>query len=416
MMKSELRKARSRERVARIQALTADDPALAGRLNRILTHARNVRVTEYHLTNACNIRCKGCWFFEYGHDTATREVKDLATLDSFLVSETKARRVNAALVIGGEPTLFPDRLRLFVKHIRYVTVSSNGLRRLPWEGFEDVTVMLTLFGGGQLDDELRAIKPSGRQFTGLFETVLDNYRDDPRANFVYALTEDGIGHIEETVRRIRDNGNRLSFNFYSKYGSADPTAQEHQEALLAEALRVKALYPDTVLSHPYYIEAMITGRTHWGASFGYDVCPSISIDHPDHAERLENGNPVLPFFNTWAADLKTVKFCCTSGHCDGCRDSQAVNSWLMVSMDQFLDSREMLETWIGIAEGYWNQFVWTPFNPSAVTHAALKAERQGAQGEDGHGADTTASGRPALGGVMPPQTVRPTMHVPGTTH
>ncbi|KYO50098.1 radical SAM protein, partial [Tistrella mobilis] len=305
-MKSELRKARSRERVARVQALTADDPVLGARLNRILTHARNVRVTEYHLTNACNIRCKGCWFFEYGHDTATREVKDLATLESFLIDETKRRRVNAALVIGGEPTLFPDRLRLFVKHLRYVTVSSNGLRRLPWDGFEDVNVMLTLFGGGKLDDELRAIKPSGRQFTGLFETVLENYHQDPRANFVYALTEDGIEYIEETVRRIAANGNRLSFNFYSKYGTDDPTAQAHQDALLAEALRVKALYPDVVLSHPYYIEAMITGRTHWGADFGYDVCPSISIDHPDHAERLENGNPVLPFFNTWAADLKTV--------------------------------------------------------------------------------------------------------------
>ena len=285
--------------------------------------------------------------------------------------------MNAALVIGGEPTLFPDRLRLFVKHLRYVTVSSNGLRRLPWDGFEDVNVMLTLFGGGKLDDELRAIKPSGRQFTGLFETVLENYHQDPRANFVYALTEDGIEYIEETVRRIAANGNRLSFNFYSKYGTDDPTAQAHQDALLAEALRVKALYPDVVLSHPYYIEAMITGRTHWGADFGYDVCPSISIDHPDHAERLENGNPVLPFFNTWAADLKTVKFCCTSGHCDGCRDSQAVNSWLMVSMDRFLDSREMLETWIGIAEGYWNQFIWTPFNPYAAAHQAMKAERAG---------------------------------------
>ena len=29
-------------------------------------------MTEYHLTNACNIRCQGCWFFEFGHDKKTR--------------------------------------------------------------------------------------------------------------------------------------------------------------------------------------------------------------------------------------------------------------------------------------------------------------------------------------------------------
>ena len=37
---------------------------------------------------------------------------------------------------------------------------------------------------------------------------------------------------------------------------------------------------------------------------------------------------MLPKFNAWAADFKTVNFCCTSGHCEDCRDSQAVFSWL----------------------------------------------------------------------------------------
>ena len=266
-----------------------------------------------------------------------------------------------SFVIGGEPTLFPDRLRLYVKHMPYVTISSNGLRRLPMEGFENVAIGLTLFGGGPMDDQLRGIKPSGRTFSGLFETALGNYRDDPRAGFIYALTETGIEHIEETVVRIRDNGNRVNFNFYSAYDAEDPTALARQEELLEEALRVRAKYPDTVVSTPYYIRTMITGRSHFGR-FGYDVCPSLSQDHAGHADRLVNGNPVLPFFNTWAADLKTVKFCCTSGHCNGCRDSQAVISWMVVSMDRFLTDKVMLETWVEMAESYWKQFIWGPFH------------------------------------------------------
>jgi hypothetical protein len=369
---AETRRHASRATAARLAELLRDDPPLARRLQDVARFARRVRVSEYHLTNACNIRCKGCWFFEFGHDQETREAKSLADWEAFVLRERDERRVNSALVIGGEPALFLDRLRLFAKHMKYVTVSSNGLERIPMEGLENLTVGLTLFGGGKLDDELRAIKPSGRRFEGLFDTVLANYTDDPRAGFVYAITEDGIDYIDDTVRRIGANGNILTFNFYSKYGSGDPSAQSHQAELLAEALRVQAKYPDVVVSHPYYIRAMITGRAHWG-EFGYANCPSISVDHPAHVARLANGNPSLPVFNTWSADLKTVKFCCTSGHCNGCRDSQAVISWLLVSMDRFLESKDMLRTWVELSESYWRQFFWSPYHRFAAPGAAEPA-------------------------------------------
>lgn len=364
-------------REERLQSLLAD-PVLRQRYEALAWFSSKVRVSEYHLTNACNIRCQGCWFFEYGHDKESREVKVLDVLEAFVQEERSVRKINGALIIGGEPALFPQRLAVFLKHLKYSTISTNGLEGVPLQGFEQLAIGISLFGGGALDDELRAILPSGKRFSGLFDKALDNYRADPRAGFVYALTEDGIEHIEPTVRRIRDNGNIVNFNFYSKYDTVSPSAMSHQRELLEEALRVRALYPDTVVSHPYYIEAMITGRTAWG-EFGYDSCPSISIDHPAHAERLKNGWPVLPFFNTYAADMQTIKFCCTSGHCSGCRDSQAVFSWLLVNRDQFLESASALQTWVELGESYWRQFVWSPYHRSHVgAVAALPAWPLGA--------------------------------------
>jgi hypothetical protein len=82
---------------------------------------------------------------------------------------------------------------------------------------------------------------------------------------------------------------------------------------------------------------------------------------------LRNGKPSLPLFNTYSADLKTLNFCCTSGHCSGCRDSQAVSSWLLVSARDFMVSKAALETWVGFAESYWSQFIWSPYRqPSNV--------------------------------------------------
>ena len=61
----------------RLEEIVRDDAELAGRLLRMRAFSRRVRTREYHLTNACNLRCKGCWFFEYDYDTSTREAHSL---------------------------------------------------------------------------------------------------------------------------------------------------------------------------------------------------------------------------------------------------------------------------------------------------------------------------------------------------
>lgn len=352
-------------------ALRQLPPDLLARFRAVMSFAGKIRSSEYHLTNACNIRCKGCWFFEHGLDKETKEEKSLHELRAFIARE-RSRGINTALLIGGEPTLFPKRVAAYVEGMQHITLSTNGLQAMPRHGFENVAIGVSVFGGGKLDDDLRAIKPSGATFSGLFDTALANYRNDPRATFVLALSEDGLCYIRDTVARIRDNGNAVGFNFYSKYGSADPLRALNQQRLLDTALAVQQEFADTVISTPYYIRTMVTGRTHW-AEFGYPVCPSISVDHPAHAQRIANGNRVLPLFNTHAPDLKTIQFCCTSGHCSDCRDSQAVFNWLLVSADKFGGSAQELTSWIEIAESYWRQFKWSPYHRSASSVAAALA-------------------------------------------
>jgi organic radical activating enzyme len=345
----------------RLQQLVEGDSDLARRLLELRAFARRIRTREYHLTNACNLRCRGCWFFAYDFDGATREARSPESWRLF-AKEQAAQGTTAALLIGGEPALYPDRVAAFVEAMEFVTISSNGLRPLPRTGFENVAVALSLFGGGEHDDALRAIRPSGRRFTGLFDTVLDNYRDDPRAHFIFAVTPDAPEAIEPTVLRIRDNGNRVTFNYYSPYGAGerDPVAADAEARLLDEALRVAEAYPETVTVTPLYLRTIVTGRTHW-ASWSYDVCPSVSRSNPAHAARLANGHPVLPHFEAYAADQTTLNFCCASGQCGECRDSQAMYSWLLVSLPHFLDSKPRLVEWLELAERYWEQFVWSPY-------------------------------------------------------
>lgn len=339
--------------------LVGDDVALLQRFRAVRSFSRTIRASEYHITNACNLRCRGCWFFAFEFDRGTKDETRRGELKAFVERE-RARHINAALLIGGEPTLVPDRVAVFVDRMEYVTISTNGLRPLPLSGFERVSIGITLFGGGDLDDQLRAITPGGRQFNGLFDTALRNYRNDRRAIFNYAVAEGAADHIEETVRRIHDNGNAVTFNLYTDYRSGHTPYHATDQRVLDKLLRVADSYPDTVIAHPYYLRALVTGETSFGR-FGYDVCPSISWDHPAHASRRSNGNPTLPLFNVYGADLATLQFCCTSGRCDGCRDSQAVQTWLLMAVQSFLHCPQGLRTWIELAETYWRQFLWSPY-------------------------------------------------------
>ena len=355
---------RSNER-ALLREVLRGEGELGRRLAALRSFSKGVRTSEYHITNACNLRCKGCWFFEYGFDDKTIDLASTEAWRMLAKDQVQSKKMTSALLIGGEPSLYPERVAAFVEHMDYVTISSNGLKGLPREGFEDVAVALTLFGGEGRDDALRAIRPSGQRFTGLFDQVLANYRDDDRATFVFAVDPESPESIEPTVRRIEANGNLVTFNYYSAYGSDDPLRKAAEERLLEEMLRVRERYPGVVVNTPYSVKTLVTGETDW-AKFGYDVCPSISTSHPAHEERLKNGNPTLPNFNSYASDGKTLNFCCASATCDGCRDSQAVYSWLLLSMKQFLGSRESLEVWLDTAESYWRQFRWSPYHRSAA--------------------------------------------------
>ena len=339
-----------------------DDEQLKARFRKALRFSGSVRSSEYHLTNACNLRCKGCWYFEFGFDqiemSSSRAEQDRAMDD--LIERELARGINTVLLIGGEPTLYPKRVARFVEKFDNVTISTNGMKALPVEGFENVTIGISIFGGLQADAELRGITPSGRLITDTIERAFDNYAHDDRAGFIYAVSDRHVDQVRPFVAYAAERGKRLHFNYYRDYSNPQPTQSELE--LLDVLLEARSAFPDTVASHPYFIHTMITGKSHWGA-FGFDECPSVSVDFPGNAGRLAGKAPNLPLFNTVAADFKTVERCCTSGQCETCRDSQAMMSWLMVNLNHFRKNG-LLQVWVEIVESFWSQFTWSPYHPA----------------------------------------------------
>ena len=340
--------------------LFGGDTDLEARFKRLISFSSDKRTILVHMTNQCNLRCNGCWFFHEQFDQRTQEIREIERWRSFARKEAE-RGTTVGLLIGGEPTLYPERIAVMRSEIPYLTVSSNGEVPLSQIDFPDVTVALTLFGGYKSDDEYRAIRSNGRRFSGLFSKVLENYRYDPRAGFVYAVNFNAIDEIEDTVKRIRDNGLRVLFNFYRDFSNHEVETADQEMALLERTLEVRQQYPEVVSSTPHMLETMFVGKTHWG-KFGFDSCPSISCDYEGAKDRLSNGRPTLPGFNAYTANHE-VTLCCTGGDCATCRDSQAISSWILSNMRKYMKSPELMRAWVEAAESYWSQFIWSPWHP-----------------------------------------------------
>ena len=139
----------------------------------------NIRSSIYDVTNRCNLRCKGCFFFSSDEHKAAPEEEDLARWEAFVERE-QARGVNLAILIGGEPTLCLDRVEAFYKRLP-TYCATNGLIKVPRERFPGMMVGISLWGD-EADEKLLR----GRD---AFAVSSRNYAGDPDTYYLYTITQ-----------------------------------------------------------------------------------------------------------------------------------------------------------------------------------------------------------------------------------
>jgi MoaA/NifB/PqqE/SkfB family radical SAM enzyme len=314
------------------------DPFLKGLYSEIRA-AGAIRSISIDLTNECNLRCKGCYFFEEKMDATTSTEEDF---DRLIESE-KQRGTNFVTIVGGEPSLVIDRIKKIYDNFR-CNVATNGLKRIPYEGLEDLPIGISLWGNQHTDSSLRA---NGRR--DLFAEARKNYRDDSRAFWYYTVAPGYADEIESVVDKCIENGNAVLFNYYSDLmglgGKLD--YQNGFDEVRSEIDRMIEKYPGKILMTPYFNKVISTGQL-LGETWGYDVCTNLSIDKDSNFHRFENGNPYNPHFKAVNSDFKTTRRCCTGvdRSCDSCFDTWEHFSWVMVNLKKHLDSEEHFTNWL----------------------------------------------------------------------
>jgi len=310
----------------------------------------NIRSSIYDVTDRCNLRCKGCFFFSSGEHERASEEKDVDKWHSFVEKEMD-RGVNLAILIGGEPTLCMDRIEAFYKRLP-TFCATNGLIKVPRDRFPDMMVGLSLWG-----DETDEITLRGQD---TFKITSANYEGDPHAYYLYTITPKQLGKTENIIKKIEGIGLKVHMQLLSNDEDVNGFSWKPEEliAIRAEMDAMLDAYPGTVVSSKYYHEVITTGKM-LGRTFGWSECPSVTIlrDNRDpQPKRLTN-------FIRYASDLKTVHRCCTSEtrDCSTCKDGAAHMSWIMVNKRAHIKTTKDLQNWIEVYEMFAKLYQFIPW-------------------------------------------------------
>lgn len=299
-----------------------------------------LRSISVDITRHCNLRCVGCYFFAEDMDLVG-EASD-AEFEKFIHGELQ-RGTNFVTVIGGEPSLAIERVRALARAFR-VTVVTNGLRPLPVEGLESISIGISVWGDRATDRNLR-----GAGKLNIFDRALAAYRGDARVVWYLTLPPNPSEDTADIVDACVDAGHLVGFNYYgdlSKLGGKF----DHLHGFAGAGRFVEAMidrHPAHVIFTSYVNQVITTGTMH-GLKWGYDVCASVSADNDKNAARLANGQPYSPHFRAYNPDLQTTRRCCVGENrdCATCFDVWAHLSWIALNFERHLGSAEEFENWL----------------------------------------------------------------------
>ncbi len=310
----------------------------------------NIRSSIYDVTDRCNLRCKGCFFFSSGEHEVASEEKDIDKWHAFVEKEME-RGVNLAILIGGEPTLCLDRVEAFYKRLP-TFCATNGLIKVPRDRFPDMMVGISLWGDAEDETILRG--------KDTFKISSANYAGDPHAYYLYTITPKQLGKTEKIIQKIRDVGLKVHLQLLSNDEKVDGFSWQPEElrAIRAEMDGLLDTYPETVISSKYYHEVITTG-TMLGRPFGWLECPSVT----EPLDKREPRPRRLTNFIRWSSDLKTMHRCCTSEtrDCCTCKDGAAHMSWVMVNKRAHIKTTQDLQNWIEVYEMFAKLYQFIPW-------------------------------------------------------
>jgi len=239
------------------------------------------------LTNACNLRCHGCWIESKG-PIQSLSLKDIEAL----IAAGKKQKSYFYTLLGGEPFLYPDLWEIIERHRDcYFQIITNGMffseenvRRIRRAG--NVTPLVSLDGRETANDDRRG--------EGVYQKVMEGVARLKRQKILFGVATTVTGENFEDVacdgyvRQIVDAGAMYLWYYVYRPVGADPSPRfcvqkEQMIGLRRRLLQLRRKHPIILIDTYWNAEGQAVCPAALGLGFhigprgGIEPCPPLSF-------------------------------------------------------------------------------------------------------------------------------------------
>jgi MoaA/NifB/PqqE/SkfB family radical SAM enzyme len=295
-----------------------------------------LRESTYDMSNRCNLRCDGCYYYEGEKQFAVENGSVEAWRQ--LMRDEKKRGITYVVLAGAEPSLVPERLEVCFQEIPLGSIATNGLKKIP----ESVGYKLHISVWGSDETSFRV-----RKAKDLLIKQMDNYRHDPRAVFVYTFTRNNIDEVREVAGRLVAEDCRMTFNvFSSPVGYAGPLRHDEESLKRVQAAMMALLecYPQNVLFSAYNAVA----HTHKSSLHDLYTC---LYPRQNRSQDLGLGRS----FRQYRTDLKwdrSAACCVPDTDCADCRHYASGSAVVTARLYRHAHESATFKSWLDYVDTY----------------------------------------------------------------
>jgi len=295
-----------------------------------------LRESTYDMSNRCNLRCDGCYYYE-GEKQFAVENNQVEAWRGLMRSE-RERGITYVVLAGAEPSLVPELLEVCFQEIPLGSIATNGFKKIP----ESVGYKIHISVWGNDETSLRV-----RKARDLLRKQIENYRNDPRAVFVYTFTRENIEEIAAVAERLVSEDCKLTFNvFSSPIGYAGPLRHDQGSLLRVRSTMIELLkkYPHHVLFSTYNAVA----HTHQGSLHDLYTC---LYPRQNPSQDIGLGRS----FRQYRTDLKwdrSAACCVPDTDCADCRHYASGSAVVTARLFRHAGNLETFKAWLDYVDTY----------------------------------------------------------------
>jgi MoaA/NifB/PqqE/SkfB family radical SAM enzyme len=295
-----------------------------------------LRESTYDMSNRCNIRCDGCYYYE-GEKQFAKEILDTQAWRELMRAE-KARGITFVVLAGAEPSLVPELLDVCYQEMPLGSIATNGFKKIP----ESVGYKLHISAWGNDETSLKI-----RKAKNLLKKQIENYENDPRAVFVYTFTRGNIDEVKEVAEELVAHKCKLTFNVFSAPVGYAGNLRHNDESLnRTRQIMIELLnkYPRNVLFSAYNAVA----HTHKKGLHDLYAC---SYPRQNPSQDIGLGRS----FRQYRTDLnwdRSVACCVPDTDCVDCRHYASGSAVVTARLYRHVNNLATFKSWLDYVDTY----------------------------------------------------------------